>query len=490
MESYVYGLSDEGVECGVSKLEGFNVEEEPITVYLDAVRGYKDKTDIAASAGTDGYVKQDRQEYYARVHNQAIFFQLTQQIVDRLVSGSDSERPDAAAFKLKAKHFLFPQVLRIVQEYVSKRVTYAPGVDRKEIGLKTYADRIISQLCDGITPKAASKNAPLLPVINRMRRYHSTADAEETTTRPVIAIERSHLNAAVYNMEFEREAVEVMDRSPHVESFTGNSRGFGLTIVYQDGQSTRDYEPDFIVRVRGGTLLVIEIKGGKGEIHDPNLVNAKNEAAKKWVAAVNNAKRYGTWVFEICRTIQELEAVLAKYATVVTEPLPFKRVSPTPAERFKTCVPLLPLKVAASPPAESSAGTESLFDAEDWVEIETRHKLEPGMFVAQLRGKSMEPQFPDESWCLFRPDRGGSRNGRILLVQHHDIAEPAYAGSYTVKRYKSEKVVDHDTGEWRHSKITLEPLNSSFPVIELKVATEDEFRVIAECIEALGSKTS
>lgn len=282
-----------------------------------------------------------------------------------------------------------------------------------------------------------------------------------------------------------REAAEVLDRWTFVESFTANSRGFGLTVVYHDGDGTRDYEPDFTVRVRGGKHLVIEIKGLKGELHDENLVSIKNQAARKWIAAVNNAKRYGVWEFEVCRDMRKLEKVLEKHAVVEPRALPFTRVQPTAAERFKTCVPLVPLKGAAGQLTDSSAGSSTLFDSEDWVAIETRQRLEPGMFVAQVRGKSMETEIPEESWCLFRPDRGGSRDGRILLVAHHDISDPAYSGSYTVKRYRTEKSVDPNTGEWRHTKIVLEPLNTAFPPIELKIASEDEFRVIAEFVEVL-----
>jgi type III restriction enzyme len=488
VESYVYDLRLDGIECNVDSLEGFVVKEEPTAVYLDAVRGYKDQADDASADRIGEYTRQDRQAYYDRVHVQAIHFRLTQLIVDRLVAGADSERPDAAAFKLKAKHLLFPQVLRIVQEYIRKQVKFAPGVDPKEIGLETYSSRLIQHLCAAIVPKAAAKEAPLLPVINRMRRYHSTADAEETTIRPVVAVERSHLSGVIYRVTPEREAAEVLDRSPFVESFAANSRGFGLTIVYQDGEGARDYEPDFIVRLRGGKHLLLEIKGVGGEIHDENLVAIKNQATRKWVSAVNNAKRYGVWDFEICRDIRTLEAVLQKHADVDHQAFPFRRVEPRPADRFKTCVPLVPLKVAAGRLTESSAESQTLFDAEEWVAIETRHSLEPGMFVAQVRGKSMADEIPDEAWCLFRPDRGGDRDGRILLVQHHDISDPSYSGSYTVKRYRSEKVVDPDTGEWRHTKIVLQPLNSTYPPIELKLAAEDEFRIVAEFVEVLRGR--
>jgi type III restriction enzyme len=486
VESYVYDLRSDGIDCDVNSIDGFMVKEEPTAVYVDALRGFDDSEESRREERKDKFIKHDRDDYYARVHLQAIHFNLAQLILERLVAGAESAEGGAGNLRHGARHLLFPHVLRIVREYIDRRVEFAPGVNPKEIGMKIYADRLVQHLSTGIVPKAAADDAPLLPVINRMRRYHTTADAEETTTRPVVPVEKSHLNGVIYRTADERLAAEALDRSEHVEAFVANSRGFGLTIVYQDGDADRDYEPDFLVRVVGGVHIVLEIKGGKGEIHDPNLVQIKNEAARKWCVAINNTKRYGRWVFEISRSAQELERILAKHSTAPAVILPFKRVEPRPEQRFKTCVPLLPLKVAAGAFADSSAGVGELFDSEDWVELDPSIRLEPGMFVAQLRGRSMEPTYPDGCWCLFRPDRGGSRNGRILLVQHHDISDPAYAGRFTVKRYRSEKVTDAETGEWRHTAVHLEPLNQDYPVLELRVSDESELRIVAE----LGAKLS
>lgn len=487
IESFVYDLRLDGVECDVSKLQGFQVTEEPTAVYIDAVRGYRDQSEDASrvtNPEAEGYIRQDREAFYARVHEQAIHFHLAQRILERLIAGADSGKD--AKFRLQAKHLLFPQLLKIVREFIDTRVRFGPGVNRKEIGLQIYADRIVAQIADGITPTAASADAPLLPVLNRMRRFHTTADAEETTTRPVLPVEKSHLNGVIWRSQPERQAAELLDRSPYVESFVANGRGFGLTILYQDGDTDRSYEPDYLVRLVGGKQMVLEIKGLKGELHDPNLVNIKNEAARKWVAAVNNAKRFGTWLFEICYDIDELDEVLAKHVGGDAKVLPFRRVQPKEQEKFKTCVPLLPLKAAAGAFASSSPQQRFLFEADDWVQIDSKHRLEEGMFVAQIQGKSMAPKFPDGSWCLFRRDRGGSRAGRILLIAHGDISDPAYSAGYTVKKYRSEKVVDPESGEWQHARIYLEPLNPQFPTLELKVEDEGEVHLIAECIAVLG----
>ena len=44
------------------------------------------------------------------------------------------------------------------------------------------------------------------------------------------------------------------------------------------------------------------------------------------------------------------------------------------------------------------------------------------MFIARVRGHSMEPKIQDGSRNLFRPCPAGSREGRIVLVQFNSMA--------------------------------------------------------------------
>ena len=59
----------------------------------------------------------------------------------------------------------------------------------------------------------------------------------------------------------------------------------------------------------------------------------------------------------------------------------------------------------------------------------------------------------------------GSREGKIVLAQLHDATDPEGGGSYTVKRYHSEKVAED--GEWRHSRVVLQSVNGAIEDIEL-----------------------
>lgn len=68
----------------------------------------------------------------------------------------------------------------------------------------------------------------------------------------------------------------------------------------------------------------------------------------------------------------------------------------------------------------------------------------------------MNRRIPNGAWCLFRANPAGTREGKVVVVQHRSIADSETGGRYTVKLYASEKVLD-ENDEWRHERITLRP---------------------------------
>ena len=77
------------------------------------------------------------------------------------------------------------------------------------------------------------------------------------------------------------------------------------------------------------------------------------------------------------------------------------------------------------------------------------------------------------------------RQGKTVLVRMRDDTDPESGQRYTVKRYRSEKVADGDS--WRHTRISLNPINTDFQPIVLTNAEEGQFQVIAEVVEVLGN---
>ena len=101
-------------------------------------------------------------------------------------------------------------------------------------------------------------------------------------------------------------------------------------------------------------------------------------------------------------------------------------------------------------------------------------------------GESMNRRIPDGAWCLFKAKPGGSRNNKVVIVQHRDIQDQDTGSSFTVKLYSSEKVSDGDG--WRHSKIVLSPDSNLDGYGDLVFDDESagELSVIGELVAVIG----
>ena len=162
------------------------------------------------------------------------------------------------------------------------------------------------------------------------------------------------------------------------------------------------------------------------------------------------------------------------------EEVPFVVVEPTPENKYVTCIPLVPLDAAAGAFGDPQYVEDNGWE---WVSTDTRRRLRPGMFVARVVGHSMEPVIPNGAYCLFAAPVTGTRHGKTVLVQLRDALDPDTGERYTVKRYESEKVQEDDS--WRHSTITLKPLNPDYAPIVLNDVEEQQVQVIAEFMEVL-----
>ncbi len=148
-------------------------------------------------------------------------------------------------------------------------------------------------------------------------------------------------------------------------------------------------------------------------------------------------------------------------------------------QKYTECLPVYSLQAAAGYFGHGEEVTES-----GWVKADIGRKLDRLMFVAKVVGRSMEPMIPDGSWCVFRANPGGSRQGKIVLVQHHSIDDPDTGGKYTIKKYMSKKR-ENEHSNLEHEEIVLQPLNSDYKPIVIQNADDGEFQVIAEFVAAL-----
>lgn len=142
-------------------------------------------------------------------------------------------------------------------------------------------------------------------------------------------------------------------------------------------------------------------------------------------------------------------------------------------------LPLYSLKAACG-----AFGEWQVVDESGWVKVEGLGRLSRNMFVVRAKGRSMEPKIHDGDLCVFRANIAGSRSNKIVLVQHNNHYDSENQGSYSIKKYTSEKNHNPETGEWMHERIILKPLNEEYEPIVLE--EEDGFMVVGEFIGVVG----
>ena len=203
--------------------------------------------------------------------------------------------------------------------------------------------------------------------------------------------------------------------------------------------------------------------------------------------------------FEKCKGVPVVSEMIS-FATSLSEEtkaavvLPFRRLSREEVRPFENCVPLYDLEVAAGKFSDEQQVAE-LYDGlrgqdisdNDWVELPDAFRHRRDLFVAQVVGESMNRRIPNGAWCLFRLKPAGTRQGKVVLVQHRDIADTDTGGHYTVKVYDSTKEVRPD-GSWRHVSIILKPdtTASGYKPFVLSEEQGGDLKVIAELVAVLG----
>lgn len=178
----------------------------------------------------------------------------------------------------------------------------------------------------------------------------------------------------------------------------------------------------------------------------------------------------------MCVRHEDVDAqIISPYQGLDLPIVPFEEAMP-----YRTHVPIYDLHAAAGGFSEMQSLEET-----QWVALPDHINVSDGMFVMRVVGESMNRRIPNGSWCLFKANPGGTRNGKAVLVQHRDIEDPDHGGSYTVKVYHSEKVLEDDVPV--NTKVTLKPDTNAFGYSPIVLEDDQEdLTVLGEYLVVIG----
>lgn len=205
---------------------------------------------------------------------------------------------------------------------------------------------------------------------------------------------------------------------------------------------------------------------------------------KKGISDINSLKGYiiniyktimyrgirGTFIYA-CNS--ELRDYLKEHIETFKKETPFRILRFEEVKPYVNSIPLVDISAAAGNFSDLQSHSELT-----WIEPPFNIIAKEGYFVCKVVGESMNKRIPNGSYCLFKQDEGGSRNGKIVLVESTDIKDSEFGSGYTVKEYQSVKNLSDD--EWRHESIVLKPMSTIEEYSDI-VLTEDDlinFRVV------------
>lgn len=173
---------------------------------------------------------------------------------------------------------------------------------RRRILLTVNMNRIVQHIWQKIRFENRER---LVPVFDTQRPLIGTADMRQWyTSRPCAPTDRSHINFVVYDSTWEATEAYAIEHSPLVDAWVKNDHlGFEIAYLFRDAR--RKYRPDFLVRLKNGTMLVLEVKGEQNDETD-----AKHRFLEEWIDAINQHGGFGWWTWAVSRAPGDVSQIL------------------------------------------------------------------------------------------------------------------------------------------------------------------------------------
>ncbi len=204
----------------------------------------------------------------------------------------------------------FPDIKQIVETWYNEQLEIVGGdgsTEQKRLVMLWNYKAVLDNINEGIH-KANADHEEITAVLNYYNPEGSTIHVYRPTNKAVYPTQKSHVNYVIAeDNSWQQIAAKTLDAMECVECWVKNTY-LGFRIPYTVGDENKEYQPTFIVRVKGINLIV--------ECEDFDGDKSGNKEAKRhylkdyWIPAANNLKTYGTWDLLEVRDIDQLEKLI------------------------------------------------------------------------------------------------------------------------------------------------------------------------------------
>jgi DUF2075 family protein/DNA replication protein DnaC len=203
-------------------------------------------------------------------------------------------------------------------------------------------------------------------------------------------------------------------------------------------------------------------------------IGANEEELKNYIVNIYKTIMYrgikGTFIYAYNK---ELREYLQNHIETFKIEIPFRILKFEEAKPYVNSIPLVDISAAAGNFSDLQKHSDLT-----WIEPPFNISVKKGYFICKVIGESMNKKIPNGSYCLFKQDEGGTRNGRIVLVESTNIHDSEFGSGYTVKEYHSKW--SNSDEQRKHESIVLKPLSTDPDYLEIELADDElhNFRVV------------
>lgn len=209
------------------------------------------------------------------------------------------------------KQYLAVQLIRLVEQFLASDKLDIPSLwhqdpMRRRLLIAMNMDIVVGHVSRFVQLQNSEKLTVCFDQENpigstaRMRTWYTTKPCESTG--------KSQISHAVYDSVWEKAVADLCEQDGAVLAWAKNDHlDFKVRYLYRG--SSRNFVPDYLIRLDNGKTLVLEVKG-----QDSEQNRAKRAAMDTWLKAVNEQRSFGEWSFEVVFEPAKIRAALLRQA--------------------------------------------------------------------------------------------------------------------------------------------------------------------------------
>jgi type III restriction enzyme len=253
----------------------------------------------------------DLAELGQRFRRQKIVFEAARDVFDQMRTTWKGD-PEA----------LLSQLVALLERFISSDlVVIEPALfNRDDLRRRIVVTLNMNKVVQHVWEAIRFENTEALELVfDRDRPVRSTGSMGTWFTgRPCERTRRSHINFCVFDSRWEASEAFELDRNDAVNSWAKNDH-LGFEILYVHRGVVKKYWPDYLIRLKSGRMLVLEVKG-----QDSQENHTKREFLDEWVRAVNQHGGFGEWSWAVSRHPKDVAGILEESERGARSPDPVR----------------------------------------------------------------------------------------------------------------------------------------------------------------------